>query len=353
MALSTRGKTIVGVVSAIVLLGGGFVGWQLLNREPGESIGEALIDNPFNGDDAPDECPLTGVEPGGEVPNRPALAIKVENNPDARPQAGLAEADIVYEEEAEGGITRFMAVYQCENSSRIGPVRSARLVDPKILDQFGEALFGYAGGAPKVRNEIQAFDRIVDLSYTDKRAAAEYEEDPNREIPHHLFTTTRGLYRAAGKEGRGHLPEEVFTFDEEVPRGKRAREIHAQFNPSVADVIWRYDRGSEIYLRYHGSEAHTLEDGSQVAATNVVVQIVERIQTDIVDPAGNPVFDFGVSGTGKAYVFRNGRVIRGTWEREDPEDVTVFLDRQGDQIPLAPGNTWVELYPKDAPKIEY
>ncbi|HWC32326.1 MAG TPA: DUF3048 domain-containing protein [Actinomycetota bacterium] len=347
MALSTRGKSIAGGLAAVVLLGGGFLGYRLLTKAPNEPI----LGDVLGGDGLPDECPLLGVDPEGDVPNRPALAVKVENNPDSRPQAGLAEADIVYEEEAEGGITRFMAIYQCTSSSRIGPIRSARLVDPNILDQYGEPLFAYAGAAPTVRNAIDEHASIVQVNYID--AADAYTEDPNREIPHHLFSSTRALYRAARAAGRAHLPEAVFTYDEDVPTGRRAQEIRANFNPNVADVIWRYDRASGRYLRYHGTVAHTLEDGGQISSTNVVVQIVERIQTDITDPAGNPVFDFEVTGSGRAFVFRDGRMIRGRWERPNDDGVTRFVARNGDEIPLAPGNTWVELYPADAPPLEF
>src|SRR2546425_3858297 len=91
------------------------------------------------------DCPLTGL-PRPNVPIRAALAVKVENLPESPPQTGLSWADIIYEEPVEGGITRFIAVYQCQNASRIEPVRSARLTDPDILDQFGHPLSAYPAG---------------------------------------------------------------------------------------------------------------------------------------------------------------------------------------------------------------
>ncbi|MEA2591124.1 MAG: hypothetical protein QOD62_955, partial [Actinomycetota bacterium] len=98
---------------------------------------------------APAVCPLTGkTPPNGSVPNRPALAIKMENSPESRPPTGLDTADIVYEEAVEGGITRFVVVYQCQDAARVEPVRSARLEDVDILSQFGKPLFGDAGGSP-------------------------------------------------------------------------------------------------------------------------------------------------------------------------------------------------------------
>src|SRR5205085_6609370 len=104
----------------------------------------------------PAACPLSGKKPkGGHVPDRPALAVKVENVPAARPQTGLSWADIVYEEPVEAGITRFIAVYQCQDASRIEPVRSGRLTDPLILVQFGHPVFGYAGAVPAVVKAVR------------------------------------------------------------------------------------------------------------------------------------------------------------------------------------------------------
>src|SRR5919204_2816874 len=115
---------------------------------------------------------LTGKLPAhGSAPDRPALAIKVENLPEARPQAGLDNADIVYEEPVEGGITRFIVVYQCHDAKRVGPVRSARFTDLDILPQYGtQTLFGYAGGAPQVEQRVQD-SGLVDLGFQQPKAA--------------------------------------------------------------------------------------------------------------------------------------------------------------------------------------
>lgn len=339
MALSTRQKSVVGALSAVVLAAAAFVGYRLLTGKPLDVFG------------LPDECPLTGLEPNDEqLVQRPMLAVKIENSAESRPQVGLDLADVIYEEEAEGGITRFIAMFQCSDAGRIGPVRSARLVDPNVLQQFGEPLFAFAGGAPKVRKLIESFKQIVDLNYVD--AADAYERDPNRTPPHDVFSSTGALYAAA--KGRGSPPpNDVFDYDDDVPdRAKRTRGVHAEFSPQ-ADVVWRWNRNQEVWKRFHGTEPHTLEDGSQVAVNNVVVQMVRRIETDIVDPAGNPVFDFHVTGGGRAFVFRDGMVIRGRWEREDGDDVTRFIGDDGEDIPLSPGTTWVTLYPTDASKLDF
>jgi hypothetical protein len=338
MALTTRGKTLIGVAVVVVLLAAAALGYFLFTG--GET--------PFGiggGTRRPEICPLTGLEaPGGRsVPERRALAVKIENISESRPQIGLQEADIVYEQPVEGGITRFVVVFQCRDAQRVGPVRSARIVDRDILLQFGSPLFGYSGGVQQVKQAIQAAG-VRDVNIDEAPNA--YELDPNREAPHDLYTTTRGLYR----EGRGgrELPDPVFTYEEDPPTEgtRRAREVHVNFSPE-SDVFWRYRRAQNRYLRFHGSEPHTLEDGAQVSATNVVVQVVEVRLTNVLDPAGNPIPEVSVIGRGPAFVFRNGRVIRGRWIRESSGDTTQFVDRQGNDIALAPGTTWVELFPRE------
>lgn len=342
MALSTRGRTLVSVFVVAVLAAGAFVGWSILTKAPGESITEAL--NPLNG--GPPMCPLTGVEAAGEgLAGRRALAVKIENSPESRPQAGLDEADVVFEQEAEGGITRFIAVYQCRNTSRLGPIRSARPVDPLVLEQFGRVLFVHAGSVQAVINAIQRAG-IEDINCNFREDVC--PRDPARTAPHDVFTSTKDLYAAGGKkEG---APETLFTFEEDLDRAgtKRGREIHLEFSPA-ANVFWSYDAADDLYLRSHETTAHALEDGSQVAARNVVVLLVRRVQTKIVDAAGTPVPSFKVSGTGKALVFRDGRVIQGQWRRPNPDEAFSLVTRGGDEIPLSPGTTWVELFPTDAP----
>jgi Protein of unknown function (DUF3048) N-terminal domain len=254
VALSTRGKTLVGVLSVIVLAGAAFVGFRLLTKEEGEPIIPGV---PILGEEP--TCPLTGEEaPSESVLGRPALAIKVENIDEARPQSGLLEADIIWEEEAEGGITRFIAVYHCQDATRVGPVRSARPVDPPILMLFRTPLFGYAGGVAKVEQEI-AEAGVIDLNYID--AAEAYTRDPNRSAPHDLYTTTQALRREAG--GRGRAPEALFTYEDDAPERKGTRpgrEIVADWSIAT-DVVWRYRSSDGLYRRFHGEEAHFLEAG--------------------------------------------------------------------------------------------
>jgi hypothetical protein len=290
----------------------------------------------------PPICPLTGLGPkGGTVPNRPALALKVENIPVARPQTGLSFADIIYEEPVEGGITRFIVVYQCQDASRIEPIRSARLTDPDVLVQFGRPIFGYAGGVQQVFNKVRRAG-LIDVNYLAARAITAYHRDPNRPAPHNLYSSTKELYRAA--RVAAEPPDPVFTYSSDRPSGRRVRSIHLPFS-GVSDVFWKWSRSKKAFLRFHGTVPHTYSDGTQVAATNVVVQVSRIIITRITDVAGAPSPEVVTTGEGKAYILRGGRIAVGTWKRPSLRDVTKYFDAQGKEISLRPGNTWVEFFP--------
>jgi hypothetical protein len=294
----------------------------------------------------PATCPLTGAEPkSGDVPDRPALAVKVENLPDARPQAGIESADVVYEEPVEGGITRFIVLFQCHDAKRVGPVRSARFTDVDILPQYGtQTLFAFAGGAPPVEQRIQD-SGLTDVNFQQPSAERFYVRDPNREAPHDLYTSTGGMYRAGGTDGGG--PVEVLQFDEDLPpTAKKASEVELDFSPT-ADVFWTYAKGRDLWVRSYDTGPADLENGHSITARNVVVQVVTLRDTGIVDAAGNPSPEVVATGTGQCLVFRNGKVIRGTWSRAKLSDLTVYRDNKGNEIRLAPGTTWIELLPDD------
>jgi hypothetical protein len=340
--LTKRGK----IFAAVGVLAAGIVALTAVLALAGKGPIRQIIDTIIHHHSTP-TCPLTGAQKK-HVPNRPVLAIKVENIPEARPQAGIDKADVVYEEQVEGGITRFIVLFQCGDSSRVGPVRSARLTDPLVLTQYGHPIFGYAGGVPRVVAAVRSAglkDENFDI------AVSAYVRDPNRPEPHNLYTSTKALYKAAHETGGE--PKPVFTYDTSLPaRSKRAAFAHLNFS-GYSDVFWRWSAKRQAWLRFHGTSPHTLENGAQVSAKNVVVQVVRYdYSTGISDVIGSPSPEAITVGFGKAYVFRNGRVIVGKWVRSSPSAITQFETKGGTVIPLTPGNTWVELYPSDHPAVQ-
>lgn len=291
-------------------------------------------------------CPLTGAPaPNGVVPNHPAVAVKVENSPQGRPQYGLNTTDLVYEEPVEGGITRFIAVWQCQSASRIEPVRSARLVDALILPQLGDPVFGFDGGIDPSVNAVDATSaKIVNAQHI----SAPFTLDPDRVAPHDLETSTADLLKAAGKP-KG-APSPIFTYSTTVPAGAPAATIHLDFSGS-SDIWWRWDAATGLYLRSYGTVATDLTPanlggGGQIQAANVVVEKVVLTRSPYVeDDTGVHENYVKVVGSGPAEVARNGVVIKGTWSHPTAAASTELLDGAGNQIPLAPGRTWIELLP--------
>ncbi|MCA1831517.1 MAG: DUF3048 domain-containing protein [Actinomycetota bacterium] len=310
----------------------------------------------------PPRSSLTGlVVADPSVLKRPVLAIKVENSEAARPQSGLDAADIVYEELAEGGITRFIALFESQDAPKVGPVRSARLVDPDILLEYN-AMLAYSGAHHIVQAALIK-SGIVLLSHG-KVGSPTYYRSAKRYAPHNLYTSTAGLYKAAGDKGEPP-PADLFQFSEQPPVLPSPQPSGAtptpKPRPSSVSIgtsiripfsgnqtsIWKYDAAKDSYMRWQGSSRHKLEDGSQVAARNVLLLFVRIGTTAIVDAAGHNSPDVEVIGHGKVVLYRNGLKVEGTWTRSSKSGRTKLLDLAGKPIVLAPGQTWVELVPND------
>src|SRR5262245_18184894 len=193
--LTRRGK-VVAAVAIVAVVAAGTLGYFALFPQQAPPFVRKTLQSVGSSDAQPEvepTCPLNGLPaPHGEIPSRPALAIKVENAPEARPQASLNDADIVVEEPVEGGYTRFIAIFQCHGSDRVGPVRSGRTTDPDFLRQLGPAVFGYAGGRGVVKTQVPKVG-LVDVNYI--LAANAYTRDESRAAPHNLLATSRATYQ--------------------------------------------------------------------------------------------------------------------------------------------------------------
>jgi hypothetical protein len=292
-------------------------------------------------------CPLTDEPaPGGHIPQRPALAIKVENLPAARPQYGLSAADVVYEEPVEGGITRFIVIYQCHDAARVEPVRSGRIIDPEIVNQYGtHPLFAYAGAIPPAVSAIDA-SSLVDLS-AERAPASVYPRDPDRYGPHNLISSTGALYSyAASLHGpQTTPPASPLVFGPQSAGATPAASVHIGYQYS--DITWAWQASTRTWTRsYADTGPATMGDGGVVSAANIVVMnVVMYPSRYIEDPMGSHENLLTLTGSGSVQVFRNGTVTTGTWNRASLSVNTRYLDASGKTIALSAGQTWIELVP--------
>ena len=296
----------------------------------------------------PPLCPLNGLPaPHGRVPHRAALAVKVENLPQARPQWGLDEADIVFEEPVEGGITRFIAVFQCHQAPRIEPVRSARIIDPAILEPLGHILFAYSGAIQPVVARVDAPGSLLE-DVSAYKAPQAYWTDPTRYAPHNFESSTAALWAAArALHYRQTPPTPIFSYGHAVQGGTPAASVSIHFPLDV--TTWTWDRRTGVYNRsYSDTGPGLLGDGRQITASNVVVMLMHEYVTQYSeDPLGAHEYGLIMRGSGPAWVFRDGAVFYGHWERPKLDHPYVFIEKKnGAVIRLTPGNTWEELVPQ-------
>ena len=302
-----------------------------------------------------DAWPLTGIDSGAADNTRTVLIAKIDNTSNARPQIGLDKADMVIEVLVEGGVPRLLAFYQSDYPVEIGPVRSVREVDPKLVAPFG-SLMAYSGGQDPV---VVAMRQMTgDVGHPTMGSTA-YFREPSRPGTYDLILRTADVL---GLESPEAPSSNWLTFGE-VP----GKEDHISLALSVTvsqssahTLNYRYSESDGGYLRFIGETAHrvlgpdetyanrsTAADGAnpQLVATNVIVVFVPVIDTGRRDVAGSMVPDYDVFGSGVVVVFRDGVALEGRWERSVVTDFFKFVDPDGNEIPLAPGSTWVQLTP--------
>jgi len=326
---------------ALVVLGLLAAGCTRQQEEPAATPPPSPTEAPSP--EPPPVAPLTGEELD-EAIERVVLAVKIDNANAALPPKGIEHADVVIEEEVEGGITRLLALFHSQVPEETGPVRSGREVDVDLLPAF-QAPIALSGAANVVD---RMFERAgVRVMEDDNHMDAFYRAD-DRVAPHDLMLNPQPLWDVAAEEELPVLTEQAFAFDEETPDGGNdVSEAHLVFSP-FANATWVWDGGEQRFKRQQNATDHATADGDTVSSDNVVIMRVEKTPGSRTDAAGTPTVELEVIGRGQMLLLRDGEVFRGRWRKPSREDQIEFLDREGDPLPLRPGQTWIELLPTDA-----
>jgi hypothetical protein len=294
----------------------------------------------------PPVAPLTGLrQPSAAQLKAPAVVVKIDNVDAARPQTAVNQADVVYEELVEGGLTRLAAVFQSQYPATVGPVRSGRLTDMGIADDLNHPVFAYSGTnaifLPILRSQpltdIDGGNR-PDLFWRSSLAVA----------PHNLYASVAALAGASTT----HAPPPAlfhyvlaggaFTGPGVAPAGGIG------INFSATTVGWNWNPSLHAWTRTQDGSADIDGNGAQINAANVILQFVPYVTSAMATGEGGPPAPIPAGqlvGSGTAWYFSNGHYLRGAWSRTALTTATAFKDASGAPVRLTPGRTWVELVP--------
>jgi hypothetical protein len=273
---------------------------------------------------------------------RPVLAVKIDNAVLARPQRGLDDADIVYEEAVEGRMTRFLAIFSSRASSDLGPVRSVRESDLPLLRQYGKVAFGFSGGNSGVVAIVRQ-NPVIDVSYDANPGA--YTIAGRRSDAYNFVSSTARLLALAPQSALAH--DIGLRFGALPPKGAVAGTSVSVVWSRYAHTSWKWDPTHQVYLRYMDGRPAMLRNGHQQSAPNVLLQYVTVRNSRFRDVSGAPSPYTTTTGSGGAVLLRDGRAINGTWRR-DGLGATHFVDRStGKDMLLHTGPVWVMLVPND------
>lgn len=338
MSFRRTSVVILGLASlATAACGGGADPKPVAAVTPDTEVAEGTVTT-----GTPVTAPLTGLlDERGASAQRPSLAVKIDNAPEARPQSGLDVADVVYEEVVEGGVTRFIAVFHSTAPEKAGPVRSVRPMDPAVLSPY-HGLVAYSGGIPafvSMMRKAPVQDVNVDV------ATDAYSWDGSRRAPHNTYISPGKLWPKA-KGDNAEPPQAMFDFraagepfgDADAPR------LSVRYSPRATST-YEWDAASGSWTRSENGTAHTVASGARIAPQNLIVQFVTTHTLGYKDQSGSNVVESDVVGSGEAWVLSGGRVTKGRWSKSSEKAPTKYTDSAGNPVKLAPGRTWVHFTP--------
>ncbi len=274
--------------------------------------------------------------------DRRLLAVKMDNHSNARPQSGVQEADVVFEIVVEG-ITRFLTLWQQSDTEYFGPMRSGRPTDPHILTALNEPTFAISGA----QTWVQALIRSMDVHLIGEVRPATFRVS-NRNAPHNLYANTILLREDADRLGYPDEPPTgaIWVFGDLPSTAEPASSITIDFAGNIVD--WDWDEASGTWLRTaDGQESNWVtEDGEEGRIGFPVLVALYTEQYRHSPPGrGKALPSSLTTGSGEAFVFADGRVVKGTWERATEKDWFTLTDSSGKVIPVPVGKAWISLVP--------
>lgn len=332
---SKKQKIIGGVIIAVLLLGGGG-GVYALHKHFNKKAPAAPAAQKEETPPAPttQASRLTGEQISPELNQRPIKAIMIENSPDARPQSGLKDAGVVYEAIAEGGITRFMALFQETQPDYIGPVRSVRPYYVSLLLPY-DASIVHAGGSAEGLAKVRDMG-VKDIDHGANAGAFRRVND--RYAPHNLYTSTADLDQVSAQRGYSSPNAKSLPRKAEAPGATvTARAIDLNISSPLYNVHYDYDQASNTYKRVLGGRPHTDQRSGQQLSPKIVIALTASYSQ-------NGIYSvYQTVGSGPVSIFQDGIVKQGTWHRASEQEQFSFKDEAGQPLTLNTGQTWISL----------
>lgn len=325
------------LIGAIGLVIGGLVGSYFIFFRKSPALPESLVSElPAAPEPKPTTEPsrLTGVTVPIKLNKLPVTAVMIENSPDARPQAGLVDAGIVFEAIAEGGITRFLALYLESQPGHIGPVRSVRPYYLDFMVPFDAAL-AHAGGSAVALAQIQS-QKIKDLDHSGN--AGTYQRVNTRFAPHNLYTSRAQLLKLHNAKNYKTSKFTSLVRKEEAPLKKpSAKTIEFKISRFLYNTSYAYDPKTNSYKRSMAGQPHKDErSGKQIMPKVLVAIITSHNYAGIYSV-------YGTTGKGTVLIFQDGGVTKGTWHKAGRGSQYSFRNAKGKPLGLNPGQTWITM----------
>ena len=323
--------SLIGVGSVVI------VGLSVISPDQFSKLGE--IENVFK-----DPEPVNSLS-GRIGIDGPILVVKIDDTRAAHPQAGLEDADLVYIEQVEGGLTRIAAVFSSKIPAVIGPVRSARISDVEILEQFGRVAFAYSGAQKKLVPVIAA-SNLENLGA--QRPSREiYSNDPLRSAPTAMMLQAQALMQKVKEQ---QLPVSIsksagWNFSESFDTGTAIVSAKVSWPANSYDAVW--SSTEKRWLLSHGGVANLAANGTHLGASTFVIQIVSITPSEYGDKFGGVTPFTATVGSGRGYILRDGKYIAALWDRATPDVGTSWKTTSGEEIPFAPGQIWIALTDKE------
>ena len=348
-------KIIIWSLAVLLVLGsGGFASYSIIKyrrhqAELNSKANQTQVPVTSEGDSLTANK-LDGMQSDKALADRNPLAVIIDNEVGARPQAGLASASIVYEALTEGGVTRFLAIYGPKDVDKVGPVRSARTYFVDWAEET-RAYLAHAGGSQNALTKIVE-DQVNNLN--DNESYFTRDTATGKAYEHTLYTGTSRLYQYAKLKGYKNQINtlELWPFKEDLVLGSRPKsqtDISINFGDPAYAVAWKYNPNTNDYARYTAGAAQS-DGNTAITAKNII--LLEATRSSVTS-AGKNVYNMSLTGSGQAKVIRDGTVIDATWKRNTNLNRTHFYDSNNVEIEINRGPIWIEIISPDIVSVKY